>query len=87
MLERNNDMEMKNLIKDIIKELVDSPEEVDVEEIKSNSTAVINIKVAKGDLGKVIGRKGRIITSLRTVFGSIYSKNNMKLIIESSSAE
>jgi len=80
-------MEMKNLIKDIIKELVDSPEEVDVEEIKSNSTAVINIKVAKGDLGKVIGRKGRIITSLRTVFGSIYSKNNMKLIIESSSAE
>ena len=80
-------MEMKNLIKDIIKELVDSPEEVDVEEIKTNSTAVINIKVAKGDLGKVIGRKGRIITSLRTVFGSIYSKNNMKLIIESSSAE
>ena len=38
---------MKNLIKDIIKELVDSPEEVDVEEIKTNSTAVINIKVAK----------------------------------------
>ena len=78
-------MEMKNLIRDIIKELVDSPDDVDVEEIKTNSTAVINIKVAKGDLGKVIGRKGRIITSLRTVFGSIYSKNNLKLIIESSS--
>jgi predicted RNA-binding protein YlqC (UPF0109 family) len=85
MLREDKDMEMKNLIRDIIKELVDSPDDVDVEEIKTNSTAVINIKVAKGDLGKVIGRKGRIITSLRTVFGSIYSKNNLKLIIESSS--
>jgi len=75
-------MSKQEIIKQIIQELVDNPEEVVVEELKGESAIVLNIKVAKGDLGKVIGRKGRIISSLRTLFGSIFAKNRQKAIIE-----
>ena len=75
-------MDKKAIIQEIVKELVDNPEEVSVEELKGESAVVLNIKVAKGDLGKVIGRKGRIISSLRTLFGSIFAKDGQKAIIE-----
>ena len=75
-------MDKRAIIEEIIKELVDNPKGVKVEEIIGESTTVLNIKVEKGDLGKVIGRKGRIISSLRTVFGSIFAKNSQKAIIE-----
>ena len=75
-------METKKLIEEIVKELVDISDGVTVEEIKGNTTAVINIRVAKGDLGKVIGKQGRIISSLRVIFGSIFAKNKVKAIIE-----
>jgi len=75
-------METKQMIEEIVKELVDSPEGVQIEELKGNNTVVINIKVAKGDLGKVIGKKGRIVSALRVLFGSIFAKNNVKAIIE-----
>jgi len=75
-------MDKKEIIKEIVKELVDTPEEVSVEEIMGESAVVLNIKVVKSDLGKIIGRKGRIISSLRTLFGSIFAKNGQKAIIE-----
>ena len=75
-------MTTKEMIEEIVKELVDEPDGVKVEELKGNTTAVINIKVNKGDLGKVIGKQGRIISSLRVIFGSIFAKNNTKAIIE-----
>ena len=75
-------METKKIVEEIVKQLVDTPDGVSVEEIKTSSTIVINIKVEKGDLGKVIGKRGRIIGGLRTVFGSIYAKDNIKAIIE-----
>ena len=75
-------MDKQAIIQEIIKELVDKPEEVSVEELKGESAVVLNIKVAKGDLGKVIGRKGRIISALRTLFGSIFAKDGQKAIIE-----
>jgi predicted RNA-binding protein YlqC (UPF0109 family) len=75
-------MDQRLIIEEIVKELVDDRESVKVEEIKGDSAVVLNIKVAKSDLGKVIGRKGRIISSLRTIFGSIFAKNDRKAIIE-----
>ena len=75
-------MDKQKIIQEIVRELVDNPDEVKVEELKGESAVVLNIKVAKGDLGKVIGRKGRIISSLRTLFGSIFAKENQKAIIE-----
>ncbi len=75
-------METKKLIEDIVKLLVDEPEAVVVEQLDGSSTSVINIKVAKGELGKVLGKKGRIINALRIVFGSIFAKDSIKAIIE-----
>ena len=75
-------MDTKDMITQIVKELVDMPDGVVVEELKGNNTVVINIKVTKGDLGKVIGKKGRIVSALRVLFGSIFAKNNIKAIIE-----
>ncbi len=75
-------MDKQKIIQEIVRELVDNPDEVKVEELTGESAVVLNIKVAKGDLGKVIGRKGRIISSLRTLFGSIFAKENQKAIIE-----
>jgi len=75
-------METKSVVEEIVKELVDNPDGVVVEEIKTSSTVVINIKVVEGDLGKIIGKKGRIIGALRTIFGSIYAKDGIKAIIE-----
>ena len=75
-------MDQRAIIEEIVKELVDDADSVKVEEIKGDSAVVLNIKVAKSDLGKVIGRKGRIISSLRTIFGSIFAKNDRKAIIE-----
>ena len=75
-------MDQRSIIEEIVKELVDDSDSVKVEEIKGESAVVLNIKVAKSDLGKVIGRKGHIISSLRTIFGSIFAKNDRKAIIE-----
>lgn len=75
-------MDTKDMITQIVRELVDTPDGVVVEELKGNNTVVINIRVAKGDLGKVIGKKGRIVSALRVLFGSIFAKNNIKAIIE-----
>lgn len=75
-------MDRKEVIEFIVKELVDNPNLVSVEEIPGTTAVVLNIKVDQSDLGKVIGKKGRIISSLRTVFGSIFAKNGKKAIIE-----
>ena len=75
-------METKTMIEEIVKELVDIPENVVVEEVKTNSMVVINITVEKTDIGKIIGKKGRIIGALRTLFGSIFAKDGIKAHIE-----
>ena len=63
-------MEMKNLIEYISKALVDKPEEVIVTEIEGEQTSVIELKVAKEDLGKVIGKQGRTARAMRTILSA-----------------
>ena len=60
---------MKDLIEKIAKALVDNPEKVQVSEIETENTLVIELNVAKEDIGKVIGKRGRIVKAMRTISG------------------
>ncbi len=65
---------MKELIEYIAKALVDHPEEVHVSEIEGENTSVIELKVAKEDLGKVIGKNGRTARAMRTILSAASTK-------------
>jgi hypothetical protein len=58
---------MKELVKTIVQAMVDYPEEVDIKEIKGVNTMILEIKVSKRDVGKLLGKKGRNIAALRTI--------------------
>jgi uncharacterized protein len=75
-------MEMKDLIAYIAKALVDKPEEVVVTEIVGEQTSVIELKVAKEDLGKVIGKQGRTARSMRTILSAASTKINKRSVLE-----
>ena len=72
---------MKQLIEDIAKALVDIPEEVQVKELQGEQTTVLELKVAPGDLGKIIGKQGRTARSIRTILGAASMKLNRRFSI------
>ena len=73
---------MKDLIKQIAQALVDHPEQVEVQEIAGNQTSVLELKVAKDDLGKVIGKQGRTARSMRTILSAASTKVNKRTVLE-----
>ena len=73
---------MKNLLEYIAKALVDKPEEVTVSEIGQHGTIILELKVAKEDIGKVIGRRGRTANAIRVVVAAIAGKHSKKVILE-----
>ncbi len=73
---------MKELIGYIAKALVDKPEEVSVTEIEGEQTSVIELKVAKEDLGKVIGKQGRTARAMRTILSAASTKINKRSVLE-----
>ena len=73
---------MKDLIAYIAKVLVDKPEEVVVTEIEGEQTSVIELRVAKEDLGKVIGKQGRTARAMRTILGAASTKIRKRSILE-----
>ncbi len=73
---------MKELVELIVKKLVDNPDEVSVSEVDSERTTVIELRVAKEDLGKVIGREGRIAKAMRVLIGAATSRDSKKCILE-----
>ncbi len=74
---------MLGLVEAIAKALVDKPEEVSVRELESGEgTLVIELKVSAQDMGKVIGRQGRIAKALRTVVKAAAVKQNLKVTVE-----
>ncbi|MBO7730323.1 MAG: KH domain-containing protein [Lachnospiraceae bacterium] len=74
---------MKELVEVIAKALVDSPDEVVVTERKEDDgTIVIELRVAKDDMGKVIGKKGRIAKSIRAVVKTAAMKQNLKTVVD-----
>jgi predicted RNA-binding protein YlqC (UPF0109 family) len=73
---------MKDLIEFIAKALVDKPEEVVVTEIEGEQTSVIELKVAKEDLGKVIGKQGRTARAMRTILSASSTKLRKRSVLE-----
>ncbi len=73
---------MKDLINYIAQALVDHPEEVSVTEVEGNQTSVLELKVAKGDLGKVIGKQGRTARAMRTILSAASAKIKKRAVLE-----
>ncbi len=73
---------MKDLIERIARALVDKPEDVMVTAIEGNQATVLELKVAKEDLGKIIGKQGRTARSLRTIIGAASAKERRRIVLE-----
>lgn len=73
---------MKDLVDMIARALVDKPEDVEVTEVEGEQTTVIELKVAKDDLGKVIGKQGRTARAIRTILGAASTKVRKRSVLE-----
>ena len=73
---------MKQLLIDIVKPIVDNPDEVVVVERTSGDMTVLELTVAKSDIGKVIGRGGKIAKSIRNVIRAAAAKENKRVIVD-----
>lgn len=73
---------MKELITYLAKALVDNPDQVEVLEVKGGQTSVLELKVAKEDLGKVIGKQGRSARAMRTILSAAAAKIKKRTVLE-----
>ena len=73
---------MKEILETIISNLVDNKSEVQVNEKQENNEIVFEVKVAESDMGRVIGKQGRIAKSIRTVMKAVASKERKKVTVE-----
>ena len=73
---------MKELVLYIIKSLVDDPDKAEVKEVSADKSIVVEIKVAEGDRGKIIGKEGRIIKAIRTIVNSASAKLDKRASVE-----
>ena len=73
---------MKNLVEVIAKALVENPEEVVVTETVDGDSILVELKVAPADMGKVIGRQGRIAKAIRSVVKAASTKDDKKVVVE-----
>ena len=75
-------MDIKELIRYIVQAIVDIPDEVSVSVIEGTQTEVLELKVAKSDLGKVIGKKGRNVQAIRTILSAVSAKIKKRVVLE-----
>ncbi len=73
---------MKELLEIIAKSLVDNPDEVSVTVIEEDYNTVLELRVAQEDMGKIIGKRGRIAKSIRTLMKSYAIKENKRILVE-----
>ena len=73
---------MGELVKVIATSLVDNPESVEVREIEGSQSIIIELKVAADDMGKVIGKQGRIAKAIRTVVKAAATKENKRVVVD-----
>ena len=73
---------MKELVEIIAKSLVDKPEDVRVNEVAGEESIILELKVSPEDMGKVIGKQGRIAKAIRTVVKAAAIKENKKVVVE-----
>lgn len=74
--------ELRHLVEVMAKALVDFPDQVNVAEVEGEQTTVIELKVAKEDLGKIIGKEGRTARSLRTILAAVSTKLKKRSVLE-----
>lgn len=73
---------MKDLISDMVKALVDQPDQVAVTEIDGEHTVILELRVAKSDMGMVIGKKGRNAVAIRTILSAAAGKAKKRYVLE-----
>ncbi|MCB0342594.1 MAG: KH domain-containing protein [Pseudobdellovibrionaceae bacterium] len=73
---------LRDLVEFMAKALVDNPNDVDVTEVVGEQTTVVELKVAKDDLGKVIGKRGKTAHSMRTILNAASTKLNKRSVLE-----
>lgn len=73
---------MKEIIETIVQALVDQPDRVSVTEVGSMHTSILELKVAKTDIGKVIGKQGRTVGALRTILSAVSAKGKKRTVLE-----
>jgi len=72
----------KDLVEYIVKSLVDNPESVELNEIEGDKSTILELKVADGDIGKVIGKHGRIARSIRTILNATNGNRGRRTVLE-----
>jgi len=73
---------VKDLVEFIVKALVDDPDKVDITEVDGEKTTTFKLKVAKEDIGKIIGKRGRTVGSIRTILNAVSTKNGKRAELE-----
>ncbi|MBT3509127.1 MAG: KH domain-containing protein [Nitrospina sp.] len=73
---------MKDLILTMVKALVDKPDEVSLQEVEGEKTTVLELRVAKEDLGKVIGKQGKTAKAMRTILNATATKLKKRAVLE-----
>ena len=73
---------MKDLVEYVAKALVDEPEAVDVQQVEGERSIILELRVAPDDIGKVIGKQGRIAKALRTIVSAAAVKENKRVMVE-----
>ena len=73
---------MQDLLKNIVQALVDNPEQIKITPVKGNQAIILELKVAKEDIGKVIGKKGRTAHAIRTILGAASAKLKKRTTLE-----
>ena len=73
---------MKELLETIAKSLVDAPELVSVSEVEGEQSIILELRVGDSDMGKVIGKQGRIAKAIRTVVKAAANKDNKRVVVE-----
>ncbi len=75
-------MNLKDILSYIVENLVENPSEVSIEEVENDDTVTLQLKVAEADMGKVIGRQGRIAKEIRSVLKAAGLKDRKKVLVD-----
>ncbi len=73
---------MKEVLETIIKNLVDNQDSVEIKEVENEKSIIFEVRVADGDMGKIIGRQGKIAQSIRTVMKAVANRKDKKITVE-----
>ena len=75
-------MNYKELVEYMVKALVDNPEEVVIKEVEGEKSTILELRVTKDDIGKVIGKHGRIARAIRTIINASATKSGKRVVLE-----